>query len=118
MSAEPISGQCHCGKVRVTVTRAPDYVNSCNCSLCRSLGALWVYYASNEVEISGETRGYVRTDLSPAALVTHHCPTCGTTTHWVPREDGPHPRMGINARLFAEDFLDGVETRYPDGKSW
>lgn len=113
-----ISGQCHCGAVRVTVSRSPDYVNECNCSLCRSLGARWVYYASSEVEISGETSGYVRADLSPASLVFHHCPTCGTTTHWSPLKHGPHTRMGMNARLFDEDFTDGIEFRYPDGKNW
>jgi hypothetical protein len=116
--AEPVSGQCVCNAVRFTVAGKPGYVNDCNCSLCRTLGALWAYYASSELDIIGETRGYVRTDLTEPAIAVHHCPICGTTTHWAPLDDGPHPRMGINARLFEDGVTDGVEIRYPDGKSW
>ncbi|MGJ8536930.1 MAG: GFA family protein [Parasphingopyxis sp.] len=117
-SIGPLSGQCHCGNVCITVARAPAYINECNCSLCHSLGASWCYFASNAVEISGHTTGYVRGDLPVAELAVHHCPTCGTTTHWVPLKGGPDPRMGVNTRLFANEEMDGIEIRYPDGKSW
>lgn len=113
-----ISGQCHCGNVCVINARAPDYLNDCNCSLCRRLGALWAYYPSSEVEISGETIGYVREDLSEPAVAVHHCPKCGTATHWIPLSEAPYDRMAVNARLFDETAIDGVEIKYPDGRSW
>lgn len=117
-AAGPLSGRCHCGRTRITIPRAPAYINDCNCSLCRSLGALWIYFATSEVEIDGDTTGYVRSDLPVAELSVHHCPACGTTTHWLPLKPGADRRMGVNARLFGNEALVGVEIRYPDGKSW
>lgn len=116
--SDPLIGQCLCGNVQFQVKQRPEYVNDGNCSLCTKLGALWAYYPSDEIDISGKTRSYVRTDLTEPALTVHHCPTCGATTHWVPLEDGPHRRMGINARLFADGVIGDVEVRYPDCKSW
>jgi hypothetical protein len=116
--AGPVNGECLCGAVRYRVARKPDYVNDCNCSLCRKSGALWAYYPSAEIEISGETTGFVRQDMREPALSVHHCPACGATTHWMPLGDGPHARMGVNARLFEDGAMDGVEIRYPDGRSW
>ena len=33
-----LAGSCHCGSVRIEVPRGPDWVASCNCSLCTKLG--------------------------------------------------------------------------------
>jgi len=115
---DTITGQCVCGAVCFRVVQRPDYLNDCNCTLCRRLGALWAYYRLSEVEITGETTGYVREDLSEPAIAAHHCPRCGTTTHWTPLGDEPDDRMGVNARLFDETAMDGVEIKYPDGRSW
>jgi hypothetical protein len=110
-----IEGSCHCGAVRIAVPRAPDWVGSCNCSICRRTGALVAYYRPDEVRVEGETATYVTGDRF---IRFHHCPTCACHTHWdanaealagdLPNgvRDALTTRMGINARL-----LDGFEVR-------
>lgn len=118
-----VMGACHCGAVRMTVATAPDYINECNCSLCDSHGAWWGYFAPSEVEVTGETRSYVRADLAVSAVSLHFCGVCGCTTHWTLTPDyvvktGSNDRIGVNMRLFDRNALTDVEVRYPDGKSW
>lgn len=123
-SVMPLNGTCHCGAVRLTIPRKPDYVNDCNCTLCTKSAGLWGYYDPAEVSISGETRTYTRADLPEPALATHFCGTCGCTTHWTMLEDfaATHPemppRMGINMRLFEPETVGGVEVRLVDGRAW
>jgi hypothetical protein len=119
-----LSGACHCGAVRISIPRKPDYVNDCNCTLCTKCAGLWGYYDPAEVSISGDTRTYIRSDMPEPALATHFCGQCGCTTHWqmieafaASRPEMP-PRMGINMRLFEAEVVKGVEVRFPDGRAW
>lgn len=73
-----IEASCHCGAVRLEIAEPPVTVTDCNCSLCRRLGALWAYYTTDQVRVIGPTVGYVQGDRT---LKTHHCTTCGCTTH-------------------------------------
>ena len=113
-----LTGTCHCGAVRIEISRPPQEVTNCNCSLCRRVGALWAYYGHGEVRVQGHpghTDEYVQGDRT---LRTVRCRTCGCVTHWEPLDPGRHPRMGVNMRLFdpaeAGDFrirlLDGADT--------
>jgi hypothetical protein len=97
-----IRGSCHCGAVRVTVPRAPEWVGDCNCSLCRKLGTLTVYYPDAEVSVEGETVAYVWGDRM---IGLHHCPTCGCFTHWKTLGEN-FGKMGVSARL-----LDGFDPK-------
>ena len=74
-----IQGSCHCGEVRLTVPRAPEWVGDCNCSLCTKLGTLMAYYPDAEVSVEGETVAYIWGDKM---IGIHHCPTCGCNTPW------------------------------------
>jgi hypothetical protein len=118
------NGACHCGAVRITVPRKPDYMNNCNCTLCTKHAGLWGYYDPFEVSISGDTRTYIRADMAEPAIGTHFCGTCGCTTHWRMLEafaaNHPEmpPRMGVNMRLFEGEAVEGVEVRFPDGRAW
>ncbi|MAS15046.1 MAG: glutathione-dependent formaldehyde-activating, GFA [Nitratireductor sp.] len=62
--------------------------------------------------LSGEdtTVAYVQGDKT---LAMHHCPTCGCTTHWSPRDQGN--RMAINARLMEPGAIAGLRIRHFDG---
>lgn len=115
--SEPLAGKCHCGAVRVTIPAAPDYINDCNCSLCMTRGAIWVYFSPSAVTVMGETHHYVRADLPQPALATHWCARCGTTTHWTALDPG-YDRLGVNMRLFDDATYAGVELRAIDGRSW
>jgi hypothetical protein len=131
--------------VHVQVAHAPDFIFECNCSLCDSHGVWWGYYASGEVVVTGETRGYVRGDFGSIpsesgnrlrgsemrlqttrtpAVEVHFCPRCGCTTHFALREaylessGVANDRMGVNMRLFDRVALSGVKLHYPDGRAW
>lgn len=111
----PITGQCHCGAVHITIPRTPKYINECNCSLCAKLGGRWCYFGVDEVTIEaapGATAGYVRADLGEETyLSTHHCTTCGTLTHWSPLPGRAIDYMGVNVRVFGVEEMAGVEVR-------
>lgn len=98
-----VSGSCHCGAVRIAVPARPEWLGSCNCSICTRLGTLMAYYPDEgAVRIEGETRAYIWGDRM---IGLHHCPTCGCATHWQSLGER-FGRMGVNARL-----LDGFEMR-------
>ena len=115
-----MTGSCHCGAVRVEVPSAPEWVASCNCSICTKLGTLMAYYPDDgSVKISGETVAYIWGDRM---IATRHCPVCACITHWDSTGES-YGKIGVNARLldgFAVDegrvLFDGreVEVRYLD----
>jgi len=57
VSEEALVGTCHCGRVRITLRRAPEAITQCNCSLCSRTGFQGIYYGSSELRIDGETEG-------------------------------------------------------------
>ena len=106
-----IEASCHCGAVRMQIEQAPEVVTDCNCSLCHRVGGLWGYYRPEQVRVVGETVAYVQGDRT---LETHHCPTCGCTTHWR-GVDRKSDRMGVNTRMMPPQVLVGVRVRKLDG---
>ena len=108
-----MKGQCPCGGVTVTVPARPEYLNSCNCTLCFRLGGLWGYYAPDEVTVEGETKAFLRTDIEQV-LATNFCPTCSATVSWTSLE--PYDKMGVNMRLFDPEDLLGIPIRFPNNR--
>jgi hypothetical protein len=104
----PLTGSCHCGSIRIEVPAAPEWLASCNCSICKRTGVLMAYYPPGAVRVEGETRTYLTGDRF---IRIHHCPTCPCLTHWTANPEalaGELPegvravlseRMGVNARL-------------------
>jgi len=113
---------CHCGQVRVEADRQPDYLNECNCTLCRKTGARWAYYDPAQVRVTGPTRSYRRNDKPEANAQVHFCGECGATTHFVLTEQAiarvGNTLTGVNMRLADERDLAGIELRFPDGRAW
>ena len=107
-----VRGSCHCGGVRITVPHAPEWVVSCNCSLCTKTGWLVAYYPDADVRIEGETVPYIWGDRM---IGIHHCPVCGCFTHWRSL-DGDIGRMGINAALLDGFDPAAVEIRLFDNR--
>jgi len=113
---------CHCGQIRLTIQKRPDYINECNCSLCSAAGVRWAYFHPSEVSVEGETTAYRRRDKDDPAAEVHFCPTCGSTTHFTltpyAAEKFGNTLMGVNMRLADDTALAGIELRYPDGRGW
>ena len=101
-----VSGSCHCGAVRLRVPRVPEWVGSCNCSLCTKTGWLVAYYPDEAVSVEGETIAYVWGDRM---IGIHHCPVCGCGTHWKTLGED-FGRMGVHARM-----LDGFDAGKAEG---
>lgn len=113
-----LQGSCHCGRVKLTLPNVPDRATECNCSLCRRLGARFVYYEFGSVVIEGgeHEAEYVQGDRT---LRTMHCRTCGVTTHWEPLDPKPGAHHGVNLRLFDPALLAAVPVRHFDGaETW
>jgi hypothetical protein len=92
-----IEASCHCGAVRFTVERAPEWVLDCNCSHCRLYGALWAYYPQRDVTFvtPPDTFTYMWGDRM---LAFHHCKTCGCFSHSTHVDETDDP-IAVNARL-------------------
>lgn len=97
-----IQAKCHCGAASLGLPTAPTEATECNCSICRRIGARWVYFTRQEVTLPApqSTQVYVWGDRM---LAFHRCRSCGVTTHWQSL-DGSRDRMAINARL-----IDGLD---------
>ncbi len=116
--ANDLLASCHCGRTTIRLSRKPDYINDCNCTMCTKLGWTCAYYSSDELEISGQLDSYVRSDLRKPYLQVLRCSNCGIPTHWAPLGEPPYDRIGVNAQLLDDALLEGVEVRRIDGRSW
>ena len=113
---------CLCGQVHVDISKRPDFINECNCTLCSKSGARWAYFHSSEVSVVGATKGYSREDKEDPAAEIRFCAHCGSTTHFILTASAiskfGDTQIGVNVRLADEKDLAGIELRYPDGRAW
>jgi hypothetical protein len=67
---------CLCGRVRISISGAPDRVGICHCLDCRKHHGAVFYAAAifpaGSVDIAGETRAY---------RGRHFCPQCGSSVY-------------------------------------
>jgi hypothetical protein len=106
-----IESSCVCGAVRLAITRAPDELVDCNCSICRRYGALWAYYPLKDVIVPGGlTDTFMR---GPKKIEFHRCKICGSVTHWSPTTK--RDEMGVNARLMEPEVVVRARMRHLDG---
>ena len=113
-----LAGSCHCGNVRLEVPDRPEALVLCNCSICRRNGALWAFYARDQMRLAGHpghTAGYV---FGPRTITTFHCTGCGCVTHWQPLTTGG-TKFGVNIRNFDPHEIGEVRLRRFDGaETW
>lgn len=116
---EPVVATCHCGAVRITVPRVTRTLTSCNCSICRRLGALWAYYAARSVEIETPKNGLDKYSWNRRIRAYCRCRKCGCVTHHKHLKKRRNPVVAVNAANFEPAALEGVRIRHLDGaKSW
>lgn len=113
---------CHCGQIRITLQKQPDYINECNCTLCSKTGVRWSYFHPSEVAVEGPTQGYCRQDKQEPGAEIHFCANCGSTSHFTLTASTAakfgNTLMGVNMWLADQNDLAGMELRYPDGQAW
>ena len=117
-----LSLSCLCGQIRIGLSKRPDFINECNCTLCSKTGARWGYFHPSEVSVEGSSKGYRRDDRHAPNAQVQFCATCGSTTHFTLTESAVakfgNSLVGVNMWLADARDLAGVELRYPDGRSW
>lgn len=113
---------CLCGQASAELSKRPDFIFECNCTLCSKSGARWGYFHPSEVTLAGQTSAYRRSDKDDPSSEIHFCATCGATTHFSLTEAAiarfGNTMMGVNMWLADEGDLTGIELRYPNGKGW
>ena len=109
-----ITGKCHCGAVRFTHPGPPDHATSCNCSICRRLGALWIRGTADQVKLEGEDATLVY-NWGDREIDFHTCRTCGVTTHFRGRNDPYRDQLSLNLNLAELDVIRTVPVRHFDG---
>ena len=116
--SSPLSGGCHCGRVRFCVSAALENLLVCNCSICVKKGFWhWIVPTAEFKLISGEQD--LSTYVFNTGVARHHfCRHCGIHAFYIPRSDPD--KIDVNARC-----LDGVNleelsrTLKPfDGQNW
>ena len=110
-----LNGACHCGLVRIDVPDAPATLTLCNCSICRRNGALWAFYAREDVKMTGHpenTTGYV---WGAKTITTYRCTGCGSVTHWEPLAQANGKNFGVNVRNFDPADIGAARLRRFDG---
>ncbi len=113
-----VAAMCHCGAVRIEVTRKPDTVTDCNCSICRRYGVLWAYYEESDVRVVAEPGAiddYVRGRKTQRF---GRCSACGCVMFWQSFVAAQDNTMGVNARNFEPDVLAAARVVMLDGASF
>jgi hypothetical protein len=111
-----IKGQCHCGTIKYEFRDTPPYANRCNCSICRRLGALWIYSDASNITIEGlndsTSISYSHGDME---LDFRTCNTCGTTILWQQLAAPGEGRMALNLNMADLDVVNSIRVRHFDG---
>jgi len=116
MTEQPsLEGSCHCGAVRLTLPAVPEKATQCNCSICRRLGGLWVYYEFGTVRVEGQPENTDEYIWGDRTLRNLRCKTCGCVTHWEPLAPTPGCKQGVNLRNFDPRLQASVQVRRFDG---
>jgi hypothetical protein len=101
-AAEPQTGRCQCGAVRVTAT--PRKLDVCHCGMCRRLtsGPMFAMECAGEIAWEGAeaTLIYASSEWAERAF----CGTCGSPIWYRITAPGPHQGFRMPAAGLFENF--------------
>ena len=96
-----IDGRCHCGKITYEAEIDPEKVLICHCTDCQTIsGAPYranVPVATDQFELRGRPKTYVKTAASGNRLALAFCGVCGTALYSAQSKDP----VVLNLRLGA-----------------
>jgi hypothetical protein len=96
---------CSCGQLTLTARGEPVRISICHCLACqRRTGSVFgaqSRFPLDAVEITGQSRIYVRIGDEGNEITHHFCPDCGSTLHYAVAgfDDG---RIAIPVGAFAD----------------
>lgn len=98
------AASCSCGQLALTVTEDPVRVSVCHCLACqRRTGSVFgaqARFRREAVEITGESRAYVRIGAEGGRATFNFCPVCGATVHY--RMEGHEDFVAVPVGAFAD----------------
>ena len=111
-----ITSSCHCGAVKLEIDGAlPEWLLSCNCSICKRYGNVMAYYSPRQVKVTAAPEALDRYIWGDKKLAFVRCANCGCTSHWEGLDPNGPDRMGVNTRLFDNVDVSGLRIRHFDG---
>jgi hypothetical protein len=113
--SELLEGSCHCGDVRLVISKPPAYAIKCNCSICIRLGALWAHFAASMVRVEGHPQNTSAYTWGKETLRTIRCRTCGCATHWEALKPEAGAEVGVNINNFGRQLIQNTPVRIFDG---
>lgn len=116
-----LTASCHCGATKIEAP-VPTSATECNCSYCARTGAVWAYYAPDELTVVSQEDDRV---YAPRGMNQHHfCGRCGMQTwgespDWgsVYNADGT-PKPGFEAGSMPTAKIRGLNLRLVDDLDW
>ncbi len=110
-----LTGSCHCGAVRLSVSRKPRKLTQCTCSTCRRYGAMWAYGSPRTISVEARRGAIGRYIWGDRVIEFCFCRTCGCLTHYDSLDKTPDRRIAVNARMLEPGDLAGIRVRTFDG---
>ena len=104
-----LHASCHCGAVRLEISRKPRTLTECNCSICGRLAARWAYYSAKSVRVlcnPGVLQAYV---YKNGTFEYNHCKICGCVTHYRRINTSNNERIAVNSRMMAPDDVTSIK---------
>ena len=112
-------GNCHCGAVKIRFDAEPEFGLSCNCSICRRLGTVWIYSEAKNVTFENDPSATTAYAWGDKNIEFHTCKTCGCTTHWANTVPDEGAKMAVNMMLCEPKDVEGLPIRRFDGaETW
>lgn len=114
-----IEGSCHCNAVSLSYSGTPRRLVSCNCSICRRLGALWGHGPASVITVTAAPGALLSYSHGDGGIAFCTCKTCGTTTHWESTDKSGDYPMAMNMNTADSEAVSGLPLRHFDGAdSW
>lgn len=110
-----IKAQCHCGNIELSAQYLPESLTECNCSICRRLATKWIYYKTEEVQVSEKMQPSKKYVWGDKCITFHHCPVCGCATHYSSIPGTDFDRIAINANMLEPKAIKNLKTRRFNG---
>ena len=109
-----LQASCHCGAVRIEISRRPRSLTECNCSICRRYGARWAYYTRASVQIHAAADAVSTYTGTYRTFRYHFCCRCGSVTHYERINTTNDDRIAVNARMIDPDEIAAIRVRKLD----
>ncbi len=85
-----LTGACHCGKNKFTISAEPEFQFTCYCNSCRILNSgghlCGMLFDQRQLSAANETQTYTYNGGSGNPIILHFCPVCATHLYAYPTE--------------------------------